>query len=112
VGLINPEDVSFLQEVMETDSPAKLLHHLGQNPEEAERLSGLSATRRAVALDRLAAQLAAEKPKPKPISKAPEPIKPVNTSRNRKEIDINDPNLSDEEAFAAFERLDRQRVAG
>lgn len=112
VGLIDPADVSFLQEVMETEAPAKLLHHLGQNPEEAERLSGLSPTRRAVALDRLAVQLAAEKPKPKPISKAPAPIQPLSGSKTRKEIDINDPNLSDEEAFAAFERLDRQRVAG
>lgn len=114
VGLISddPQDVAFLSDVLDTDAPAKVLHHLGQNPDEAERIAGLSATRRAVALDRLAVQLAEVKPKPKPLSKVPAPIAPVGSARGAKEIDINDPTLTDEEAIAAWEAHDRRLAAG
>lgn len=112
VGAIS-DDPSFLQDALDTESPAKVLHHLGQNPDEAERLLALSPSRRAVALDRLSVQLTTVQPKtPKAISKAAAPIAPVGSGRSAKEIDINDPNLSDDEAFAAFERLDRQRAMG
>lgn len=112
VGAIS-DDLSFLQDALDTEAPEKVLHHLGQNPDEAERLLALSPTRRAVALDRLATKLTTATPKtPKPISKAPAPIAPLGSARSAKEIDINDPALSDEEAFAAFERLDRQRALG
>lgn len=112
VGVIS-DDLSFLQDALETEAPEKVLFHLGQNPDEAERLLTLSPTRRAVALDRLAVQLSTEKPKaPKPVSKVPAPIAPVNGSRNRKELDINDPTLSDDEAISAWEAHDRRLAAG
>lgn len=113
VGILSPTDLGFVRDALETESPAKVLYHLGQNPDEAMKIAGMSATKRAVALDRLAAQLTQEKPKTaKPLSKVPAPIAPVTGARGRKEIDINDPGLSDEDAFAEFERLDRQRIAG
>lgn len=113
VGVISQSDLGFVQDAMETEAPAKVLYHLGQNPEEAVKIAGMSAAKRAVALDRLATQLATPKPKTaKPLSKAPAPIAPVGSARGAKEININDPSLSDDEAFAEFERLDRQRAMG
>lgn len=110
VGAIS-DDLSFLQDALDTEAPEKVLHHLGQNPDEAERLLTLSPNRRAVALDRLATQLNVEKPRAaRPISKVPPPITPVGSARGAKEIDINDPNLTDEESIAAWEAHDRRRA--
>ena len=113
VGVISPDDLGFVRDALETEAPEKVLFHLGQNPDEALKIAGLSPTKRAVALDRLAVQLSTEKPKAsKPVSKAPAPIAPVGTNRSAKEIDISDPNISDEDFFREMERLDRQRATG
>lgn len=113
VGVISRDDLGFVRDALETEAPEKVLFHLGQNPDEALKIAGLSPTKRAVALDRLAVQLSTEKPKvPKPVSKAPAPIAPVGSGRSAKEIDISDPNISDEDFFREMERLDRQRATG
>lgn len=113
VGILSPTDLGFVRDALETEAPAKVLYHLGQNPDEAMKIAGMSATKRAVALDRLAAQLSQEKPKPaKPVSKVAPPIETINGSRNRKEIQIGDPTLTDDEDYAAWERVDAKRSAG
>lgn len=113
VGVISPDDLGFVRDALETEAPEKVLFHLGQNPDEALKIASLSPTKRAVALDRLAVQLSTEKPKPsKPVSKVPAPIAPVGSGRSTKEIDISDPNISDEDFFREMERLDRQRATG
>ncbi len=56
------------------DAPGKVLYHLIQNPDEAERIASLSPGKQAREVVKLEEKLS--KPTVKP-SKAPEPIKPV-----------------------------------
>lgn len=77
-GVIDPQNPGFVEALLETEAPQKLIHHFGQDPEEAMRIASLPPRRQAIELDRLAQKLS--KPAPKPVSKAPEPITPVNGS--------------------------------
>ncbi len=65
----------FLEAVTSMDAGHKVLHHLGQNPEEAERLLSLPPLRMALELARL--ETTVGQAKPAPVSKAPAPISPV-----------------------------------
>ncbi len=56
------------------DAPGKVLYHLATNPDEAERIAGLSVGKQARAIVELEAKLA--KPPVKP-SRAPDPINPI-----------------------------------
>lgn len=72
-----PNAVAFSEAVLDSDIPHKILHHLGTNPEEAERILALKPIQQARAIGQLEAQLR-EKPAPEtPVSKAPPPVKPV-----------------------------------
>lgn len=68
-------DRTFIQAALDTEKASDVLHFLGQNPDEAERISSLTPTKMAIALDRIAAKASA-KPQA-PVSKAPAPVKPV-----------------------------------
>lgn len=72
LGGASPE---FLEAVTSMDAGHKVLHHLGQNPEEAERLLSLPPLRMALELARL--ETTVGQAKPAPVSKAPAPISPV-----------------------------------
>lgn len=72
MGVMTPD---FLETVTDLDNSHKILHYLGQNPEEADRIQGLSPTKRALALAKLETKVD-ERPS-KEISKAPAPIKPI-----------------------------------
>lgn len=72
LGGASPE---FLEAVTEMDAGHKVLHHLGQNPEVAERLLSLPPLRMALELARL--ESAVGQAKPKPVSNAPAPINPI-----------------------------------
>jgi hypothetical protein len=65
--------VEFLEAVTSLDNGHKVLHHLGANPEAAERLLGMSPLKMALELARLETTLN----QAKPVSKAPAPITPV-----------------------------------
>ncbi|WP_321842673.1 hypothetical protein [Burkholderia cepacia] len=65
----------FLEAVTSMNAGHKVLHHLGQNPEEAERLLSLPPLRMALELARL--ETTVGQAKPAPVSKAPAPISPV-----------------------------------
>lgn len=65
----------FLEAVTAMDGGHKVLHHLGQNPEEAERLLSLPPLRMALELARLETKVG--QATPKPVSNAPAPITPV-----------------------------------
>lgn len=69
--------------VLDAEDPAGLLHYLGKNPDLAADLSGLSPAALGRRIGRIEAQMAA-KPQPKPVSKAPEPAKPIAASRSGK----------------------------
>lgn len=72
LGGATPE---FLEAVTAMDAGHKVLHHLGQNPETAERLLSLPPLRMALELARL--ETTVGQAKPKPVSNAPAPINPI-----------------------------------
>lgn len=74
-----------------TEEGAEIVYHFGKHPEEAQRIASLSPKAQAVEIGKLAVRIAdgvtapanpaaAPAPKPAPVSKAPEPIKPVGGS--------------------------------
>lgn len=72
LGGATPE---FLEAVTSMDNGHKVLHYLGQNPEEAEKLLSLPPLRMALKLASLEGKVSAVKPPP--TSKAPAPINPI-----------------------------------
>lgn len=72
-GMLGGAPQEFLEAVTAMDAGHRVIHHLGANPEAAERLLALPPLRMAMELTRLEAQLS----KAAPVSKAPPPISPV-----------------------------------
>jgi hypothetical protein len=68
-GLSQP----LLEAVTQLPDAHKVLHHLGSNMDEAARILSLAPVPMALEL----AKLSQSAPKPKPVSKAPPPIKPI-----------------------------------
>lgn len=67
--------IPMAQAILEDDDGPAIAYYLGQNPDEAERISALSPARAVSELGRIAARLTA-----KPVvSTKPAPIKPLNT---------------------------------
>lgn len=58
--------------VLDSDKPADLLHYLGQNPDIAESLQGLSAARLGRRIEAIEREMKAAK-----VSKSPAPLQPV-----------------------------------
>lgn len=113
MGVLTEQGGPVLNAALETDAPEVILHHLGSNPDEAERIAALSPTRMAIEMDRLAGRLkTAAAPKPTPISKVPAPMTPVDGARAGNPIDIYDPGISDEDFFAQRERQTKGMAPG
>lgn len=66
--------------VLDSEDPAALLNYLGKNPDVAAELKGLSPAALGRRIGRIEAQINA-KPQPKPVSKAPDPVKPIGATR-------------------------------
>jgi hypothetical protein len=83
-------DANFVQLAVESPDAHKVIHYLGQeaNLDEAARILHMSPVQQARELTRLEIKLS-QPPAPKPVSKAPEPIKPVGTG-NATESGIRD----------------------
>lgn len=95
----NPE---FLETAVELKSPHAVLHYLGTNLEEAERLVNLSPKKMALEMARLEAALSAPAPAPiaPPVSKAPAPVIPVGGKATAPATNIDDPDLSTDDFMA------------
>lgn len=110
IGVLSPERPEFLAAVMETDSPEKVLNHLGQDVDEAARLAKLPPIKQAVELAKLAVKLNTPAPKPpKPVSRAPEPIAPITgtTQRNFDPLNEDDARqMTDAEWAEAMDKRD------
>ena len=65
--------------ILDSEDPASLLHHLGQNPDLAAELSGLSAAALGRRIGKIESAMA-NKPPPKPVSRAPSPAKPLSAN--------------------------------
>lgn len=80
--------------VLDSEKPAELLHHLGQNPDIAETLRGLSPA----ALGRRIARIEAEMSKPK--APPPKPLKPVTTAGGGATLGRSASDMTDAEWYA------------
>ncbi|MHB1098447.1 MAG: hypothetical protein ACYCZR_02715 [Burkholderiales bacterium] len=67
----------FLEIVSSSDAGHKVLHYLGNDLDEAARIAAMPPLQMARELTKLEYKLGQEKPKP--VSKAPAPIKPIGT---------------------------------
>jgi hypothetical protein len=85
----------FLETAIELKQPHKILHYLGKNLEEAERIVKLPPTKMAMEMARLEALLnaPAAPPPPAAISSAPAPVIPVAGAAKPGLPDLSDPNL-------------------
>lgn len=99
----NGSPTPFLRAVLEGDTPEKVLHYLGTNPDVVEDLAGLSPTKLARQLDRIERKLS-EPPEPK-ASTAPKPVTPVRGS-SRDNGELSD-DLSIEEWNKRFQKMRR-----
>ena len=91
-----------LEVIVDAEAPAKVLAHLGSNLEEAASILSLPPVQMARAIGRLEARLATQTP---PVSKAPDPIKPVNTSRA---VSSSDP--SDKDDIDTWMKKEQERL--
>lgn len=78
LGKDSPVAVNLLDAAMATDNGAAVMHHLGNDIDEATRIANLPPIRMAAELTKLATKLGV--PKQTPISSAPAPIRGVNGS--------------------------------
>ncbi|WLE58385.1 hypothetical protein GIY62_14745 [Burkholderia plantarii] len=76
LGAVGNLTDDFLDIVTSMDAGHKVLQHLGQNPDVAERVLSLPPTRMALELARLETTVGQAKTPP-PVSQAPAPINPV-----------------------------------
>lgn len=90
----------FLEAVTSLDNSAKVLYHLGKDPDEAARIAALSPTKQAVELAKL--DMSVAKVAPKQVSKAPAPIKPVGGAARTS------PELSEEDSIEVW--MDKRRA--
>lgn len=76
VGVMNKD---FLDLVLETDEPHKVLYELGADPDKAAALLAMPPAKRAIEIAKLSVT-APQKATPTPLSNAPRPITPVDGS--------------------------------
>lgn len=86
--------------ILEADDPAALIHFLGSNDELAAELEGLSPAALGRRIAKFEARMAAE-PKPKPASKAAEPIAPLKGTANAAVKSLEQMSQAEYEAFRA-----------
>lgn len=92
---VSPEMAEIL---LEMDNGTDVLYQLGKNPEEAARISQLSAVSAARELGKIEAKLSGRKPQSQ--SKAPEPIKPAGSTAKVEK----DPSEMDPSEFAQWRK--------
>lgn len=94
---------AFFEALLETDAPAKLIHHLGTNPEVAAEFEGLSLSQIGRRLAKLESQLEGGTVK---SSKAPVPIEPIKGSGGQASQDLS------KMSFAEYEKARAKQGAG
>jgi len=90
--------------LIDSDTPAKLMAHLAANPDEVDRIAGLSPARQAAEIGKLETKLASA---PK-VSNAPPPIKPIGTKGSATN---SDPSRMTMEEYAAKRKAEGARWA-
>ena len=93
-GFMNKD---LLDTAMVVEDGTAVLHHLGVNLDEAERIAALPPIRKAAEMAKLSAVLAA--PKALPLSSAPAPIRPVSGSASP-QVDLQ--RIADDNNMSAY----------
>jgi len=89
-----------------------LAYHLGSNPEEAFRISGLNPLLQAVELGKLEASISAKEPAKPGVTNLPDPIKPVGKGANPPPTyDTTDPRSVGDMTASEWIAADRKRRA-
>lgn len=96
LGMMQPETVQVVLDAA-GENAHKVLYQLGKNPEEAERVLSLSPIKMAVELSKLGASAPGKQPPP--LSKAPDPIKPISGNAV---VTPDDGKLSDDEWWRRY----------
>lgn len=110
-GQMDPADMTA---ILNTDRPEKVLHELGSNPAEYQRLMDLPPAKRLTEIVKISMK---EAPKPAPnISKAPPPTESVG-NRVAADTDLRSEKVSDEAWYAKRQaekakRFEEQRALG
>jgi hypothetical protein len=87
---------AMTQAILEAEDGPAIAYHLGQNPEVAERIAGLSPAQQVTELGRISVKLATPPPKPKP-----DPIRPLNV---RQSAGPKDPSEMSMDEYAAHRK--------
>ena len=85
--------------ILSADNAAEIAYWLGQNPEEAKRISELSPVKSIYEIGRIAAKLSTPTPAPARAAPKPAPIKPVG---QRSGTDAKSPDEMSTEEYAAY----------
>lgn len=96
----------LLDTLTDLPNPEKLLQHLADNPDKLDDLANLPPHKLGAALAREATKLS--QPKAKPLSKAPNPIKPIAT-RSASEPELDMEKMSMEQLAAVWDKRDWER---
>jgi hypothetical protein len=86
--------------LLDSESGPEIGYYLAKNPAEAERINKLSPLAAAREIGKLETKFASSTPKPKPVSKAADPITPVNAGGRAIARRFDDPNVE----YSAFEK--------
>lgn len=78
------------QAILEAEDGPAIAYHLGQNPDVAERIAGLSPAQQVIELGRISVKLATPPAKPKP-----EPIRPLNVRNSAGPKDPSDMTMEE-----------------
>jgi len=96
---------ALLQAALDTGEPAKVLHDLGGDMNEAQRILSLPATRMAVELTKRAFNANSQQ-----VSQAPKPIQPVGVRGNHQSITPDDPDRADHLSTQEWMRRREQQM--
>ena len=95
--------------IFESDVGPRILYHLAENPEIAEKLQGMTVTSALRAIGKLEAQF--EKTEAKPVvgrSKAPAPINPIKSAANGRDVNL----TADGQFHGSYQSWKAARLAG
>jgi hypothetical protein len=113
-AMVSSADVTVSNEVrdaiFESDVGPKILYHLAENPEVAEKLQGMTLTRALATIGKLEAQFEKTEPQTKPAvkSKAPAPINPIRSAANGRDVNL----TSDGSFHGSYQAWKAARLAG
>lgn len=113
--MVGSADVTVSNEVrdaiFESEVGPRILYHLAENPEIAEKLQGMTLTSALRHIGKLEAQFEKTEPQIKPVvgkSKAPSPITPIRSAANGRDVNL----TGDGEFHGSYQAWRAARLAG